>query len=116
VISAAEAARTTRARFRALRVLIALTLLPLAACDATAEWLAGINPSDYTWEPLIGSAATAGAMDKDLKLCEGGPGSASTEAAQGGLTITRSEGSEAVNDCMMAKGYQKFYGSRQTLF
>jgi hypothetical protein len=116
VIPAWGAARNVAVRLRALRVLIALTLLPLAACNAASEWLAGINPADYTWEPPIGAAPAAGTMDKDLKLCEGGPGSASAEAAKGGLTITRSEDSAAVSDCMMAKGYQKFYQSRQTLF
>jgi hypothetical protein len=97
-------------------VLIALTVLPLFGCNAASEWLAGVNPADYTWEPPIGAAPAAGTMDKDLKLCEGGPGTASAEAATGGLTITRSEASEAVTDCMMAKGYQKYYQSRQTVF
>jgi hypothetical protein len=113
VISTAEAARDTCARFRALRVLIVLTVLPLFGCNAASEWLAGVNPADYTWEPPIGAAPAAGTMDKDLKLCEGG---ASAAATTGGVTITRSEGSEAVTDCMMAKGYQKLYQSRQTLF
>ncbi len=116
MISPWRAACNIGAGLRALRVLIALTLLPLAACNAASEWLAGINPADYTWEPPIGAAPAAGTMEKDLKLCEGGSGSASAEAAKGDLTITRSEASEAVNDCMMAKGYQKFYQSRQTLF
>ncbi|HUC66942.1 MAG TPA: hypothetical protein VMA53_15995 [Stellaceae bacterium] len=116
MISTAEATRDTRARCRGLRVLIALTLLPLAACNAASEWLAGINPDDYAWEAPIGAAPAAGTMDKDLKLCEGGSGSASAAAAQGGLTITRSEASPEVSECMMAKGYQKLYQSRQTLF
>jgi hypothetical protein len=116
VISTVEAARDTRARLRALRVLIALTVLPLFGCNAASEWMAGINPDDYTWESPIGAAPAAGAMDKDLKLCEGGGGTASAEAAQSGLTITRSEDSKAVTDCMSARGYQKFYQSRQTLF
>lgn len=116
MISAWRAACNVGARLRAFRVLIALTLLPLAACNAASEWLAGINPADYTWEPAIGAAPAAGTMDKDLKLCEGGSGSASAHAPMGGLIITRSEDSVAVNDCMTAKGYQKFYQSRQTLF
>ena len=116
MISAWRAACNVGARLRAFRVLIALTLLPLAACNAASAWLAGINPADYTWEPPIGAAPAAGTMDKDLKLCEGASGSASAEAAEGGLTITRSEASVAVNDCMMAKGYRKLYQPRQTLF
>ncbi len=116
MITTVEAARDMRVRRRALRVWIALTILPLCGCNAVSLWMAGINPDDYTWEPPIGAAPAAGTMEKDLKLCEGGGGTASAEAAQSGLAITRSEDSEAVAGCMSAKGYYKFYESSQTLF
>jgi hypothetical protein len=108
--------RNSHTRLRKARAVIALTLLPLSACDAASEWLAGINPQNYTWEPPLGAAPAAGAMEKDLKACMGEPGTPSAEAAKGEPTITRPEDSEAVAGCMAAKGWTKVYQSRQTLF
>jgi hypothetical protein len=59
--------RDRRTRLRKARALIALTLLPLSACNTAWEWLAGINPNNYTWDPPIGAAPAAGTMEKDLK-------------------------------------------------
>ena len=108
--------RDGRTRLSKTRTVIALTLLPLSACNAASEWLAGINPNNYTWDPPIGAAPAAGAMEKDLKNCEGEGGTPSAEAAKGMPTITRPEDSEAVANCMTAKGWTKVYQSRTTMF
>jgi hypothetical protein len=115
-LSALEAVRYRRARLHWTRAVIALTLLPLSACNAASGWLAGVDPSNYTWEPPIGQAPAAGTMEKDLKACEGGAGTPSAGASKGDLTITRPEDSEAVAGCMAAKGWTKVYGSRRSMF
>ncbi len=94
-------------------LLIVLLVLPMTACHGPSDWMAGIDPGRYEWEPLVGTKHEKSAT-QDLHDCEapGGPAAPAKDA----VTIARAEGSPTVEACMAEKGYRKAYQPRDTMF
>jgi hypothetical protein len=103
---------------RLARLLILLLVLPAAACQGPALWMAGIDPNRYDWVPLVGSKHEKAAAD-DLRECEA-PSDPATPAkpdeAKDQVTIARAESSPMVEACMSERGYSKVYQQRITMF
>jgi hypothetical protein len=98
---------------RLTALLILLLALPVSACHGPSDWMAGIDPGRYTWEPLVGSKPGKNAA-QDLHDCEA-PGAPATPAKDA-VTIARAEESSAVEACMAEKGYRKTFQQRDTMF
>lgn len=99
-------------------LIVGLLVLPGGSCAGISDWMAGIDPENYSWEPAAGSVHPR-TWQEDLKDCElpgAPPAEAETSAPKGAPTIARSEGAAVVAACMADKGYRKVYLSRTTLF
>lgn len=99
-------------------LVILLLVFPAAGCAGVSNWMAGINPQNYSWEPAAGSVHHK-TWQEEVRDCEQ-PGAPAAEAEAGAPkdapTIARSEGAELVATCMADKGYRKVYLSRTTMF
>jgi hypothetical protein len=99
-------------------LVIGLLVLPAASCAGVSDWMAGIDPQNYSWEPAPGTVHHK-TWQEDVRDCErpGVPeGEAQAKAPKGAPTIARSEGAPVVAACMADKGYRKVYLSRTTFF
>jgi hypothetical protein len=98
---------------RLASLLILVLVLPVTACRGPSDWMAGIDPGRYTWEPLVGTKHDK-TPAQDLRACQS-PGSAATPAPDA-VTIARAEDSPLVEACMADKGYRKAYQPSETMF